>query len=86
MEKLKYIVDDYGQFMVFSPLVIHKHAVRLLEDSTRGVVVGAGFIDIGPRGVTCFGRSESLGVASRKEDAIIIAGQMGFPVNQLVGK
>lgn len=83
MDKLKYIIDDYGQFMVFSPSVIHKDAARLLERATTGVVEGAGFIDIGTRGVTCYGRSESLRISSRKQDADLIAEKMGFPVSSL---
>ena len=70
MDKLKYIVDSYGNFAIFSPTAIHANVARTMN----GKPVGAGFITIeimdgeygGPI-ITCYGESVSLGIKSRHE-------------------
>lgn len=80
----KYIVieDEEGQesIIVFSTHIVHAHMFEALQRMKFGDmvdwkrrsshVVGAGFVDyVG----NCYGRSESLGVASRpKEDTKLL--------------
>ena len=73
--KLKYIIDRFGRFMIFSESVVHADAARLLEYD----IVGAGFIFIDQDGANCYGESISCRVKSRKiEDSAIINKALGF--------
>lgn len=78
--ELKYILDDYGNFAIFSPVNTH-------SDMARGMYrkpVSAGFCKIetesiedkGHRkfriSVYCYGRSVSLGLDSQEGDQKII--------------
>lgn len=81
MEKLKYILDGYGNFAIFSDK-------NSYEDMARGfhfkpIRAGVCTIDIGYKmdkdgeeerivNVHCFGESISLGLESREEDSEII--------------
>lgn len=72
MNKLKYIVDELRGFAIFPPYINHDDVGRLM--TMRGAPpVGAGFIEISSGTVHCYGRSESLKLASRgaEDDAII---------------
>lgn len=70
MQNLKYIVDCFGNFAIFSPTAIHANVARTMH----GPAAGAGFITIeimdgeygGPI-ITCYGESVSLGIKSRHE-------------------
>lgn len=81
--RLKYIVDEYGNFMIFSPAIHHVTAQHASFRHTRGECVGAGFVDISDGKITCFGHSESLNIKSRgDEDAEIIAEQSGLSLDK----
>ena len=78
----KYIVDEDGNYMIFSNTIHHKTAQCASSRHARVPCVGAGFIGIGPDGVACWGYSESLGIKSRGvEDAKVIAHRLNLKVN-----
>ncbi len=81
MEKLKYILDDYGNFAIFSDTKAHSDIARGFHFKP----VSAGFCTIAVghyiKGTTeekesvnvhCFGESLSLNLKSREEDEDII--------------
>lgn len=85
MEKLKYIIDERGNFAIFSSLATHRSVAQGFD--THNKIVGAGFCNIRhgfyqPEfegraiNVHCWGESISLGIESRKEDEIIINKQL----------
>jgi len=81
--QLKYIVDENGNFMVFSPTIHHRTAEKSSYYHTRAKCIGAGFVSFGNRTVSCFGRSESLNINSNGiEDAKIIAAGMHFVAHE----
>lgn len=62
------IIEGREIAFVFSHLIVHK-SVRL------GEIVAAGFCYVGDDGFWCaYGKSDSLGIGSRPEDARIIDG------------
>jgi len=65
MNELKYIIDEYDNFMIFSPIVQHVHAARPLINTTDSLIVGAGFCNIRNGYIECWGESISLNVKSR---------------------
>lgn len=70
--RLKYIIirTEIGEMPILFPeTVLHKHAV----DGRENKPVSAGFWELHAGTVHAFGRSDSLGLASRGEDAQIIA-------------
>ena len=70
---------DHENIYVFSPKIIHSAFARKV--STRGRVKGAGFIGRQEDGKHfCYGRSDSLNVASRKEDTTLLRLLLGEPV------
>lgn len=78
-DKLKYVVDEYGNIAIFSPGATHADIARAMH----GKPVGAGFItvdiqisghDAGDLDINCFGESVSLNIKSRQvTDEIIIS-------------
>jgi hypothetical protein len=67
--KMKYVIDDYDNIMIFSPTVEHVKAANLL----RGEVVGAGFVKMHKGQLQVFGESISCKVGNRGEtDAQIL--------------
>lgn len=84
--KLKYILDQYGNFALFSKVNTH-------SDTAKGFYskpVSAGFCNLvrGSNGgktqghiifVDCYGESVSLKLASRKEDSEIITNKINNP-------
>ncbi len=57
----------------------HKHVAEAAQQEERNPVVSAGFAEIGGGKVRCYGRSESLGIASEpKTDAQAIARVLGL--------
>ncbi len=80
-DALKYIVNELGDFMVFSPTTHHKTAYRAMSQHSYETCVGAGFIYFKEGKVSCGGYSESLGIKSRgRVDAKIIASRMNLEV------
>ena len=78
----KYIVDEDGEYMIFSNTIHHSTAQCASRRHSRAECVGAGFIGIGPNGVACWGRSETLNLKSRgAEDARLIARHLNLKVN-----
>ena len=72
MRQMKYIIVQKGDFevpIIFSDLITHKD---MAQDET---VLGAGFVQISINYetrdfvVSCYGRSDSIGINSREEDA-----------------
>ena len=81
MDKLKYIIDEIGQFMIFSPTVQHVHAGHLLMGMFGPDIVSAGFVDFFDGKVYCHGESISLGLKSLGEvDSAIIADKLNLAV------
>lgn len=79
MDDLKYILDEDGNFMIFSPVTYHKTAYRAMSNHALSKCVGAGFIKLGNGKVRCYGRSESLNIASNGVlDSTAIAQQLGL--------
>lgn len=79
----KYIVDEDGNYMIFSNTIHHNTAQCASSRHARVPCVGAGFIGIGPNGVACWGYSESLGIKSRGDlDAEVIARRLNLKVNK----
>ena len=80
MSKLKYIINQIDQFMIFPPAVQHVDAARLLMGKFGPDVVSGGFIDISNNEVNCYGESISLNLKSRGDiDSQIIA--VNFDLN-----
>ena len=61
---MKYIVDYRDNIMIFSPIVEHVKAAKLLT----GEVVGAGFLKMQKGLIVVYGESISCGVANRGKD------------------
>jgi len=82
MNKLKYVVDECDGFAIFPPYVNHDDVARLM--ALRGFpVVGAGFIEIFDGEVHCYGKSQSLKMASRGSlDDTVIAKHLDLEVSQ----
>jgi len=83
--ELKYIIDERGNFAIFSKLATHQSMARGFD--THNKIVGAGFCNIAvgyvgkinPDGseerninIHCYGSSSSLNIESREEDEKII--------------
>lgn len=80
-DKLKYVIDDYGNIAIFSPTAVHSDIARQMY----GKAVSAGFVDFevpadGVLDVKCFGESVSLGVKSNgfKDEEIIREKLLGY--------
>lgn len=76
MDYTKYIIDDKGNFLIFSNVIHHRTAASSWVHHCRGnELVGAGFISLEGGEVACWGYSESLqGLKSREMvDATVIA-------------
>lgn len=54
-------------------LVWHKHVANAAQQEDRNPVLSAGFADIANGKVRCYGRSDSLGIASAPHDSEVIA-------------
>lgn len=79
----KYIVDEDGNYMIFSSAIHHHTAQQASSRHVRVPCVGAGFIGITSSGVACWGYSESLNIKSRGEaDAEVIARRLNLQVNR----
>ncbi len=78
-DALKYILDESGQFMNFSPVTHHKTAYRAMSNHSYEKCIGAGFISLSGGKVRCWGRSESLNIASNGVlDSESIAPKLGL--------
>jgi len=81
--ELKYIIDEAGNFMIFSPAIHHKSANRSSQAHTYSKCVGAGFISLQGGQVSCWGYSESLMIRSNgRADAEIIAEALGLKISE----
>ncbi len=74
MQRMKYIVLDNNQFVMFSTGLVHRDVARGLD----GTPVGAGFCNVMREAdseyanVHCWGESVSLGIESREQDDQIV--------------
>ena len=70
MHKLKYVMFEDGSFVIVPNHILHS-SFPTITTGTDDVVkaVSAGFVDISETRVCCFGRSESLNLDSRPQDA-----------------
>jgi hypothetical protein len=87
MDYTKYIIDDKGNFLIFSNVIHHRTAASTWVHHCRGnELVGAGFISLYQGQVSCWGYSESLrGLKSREiVDAEVIAKHFGLTVKETV--
>lgn len=70
---MKYVVTDRGDFVIGTSLTSHRDLARGLY----GEPVGAGFIRFkryfDDPSIECYGKSVSLGLESREQDAGIIS-------------
>ncbi len=83
MEDTKYIIDDKGNYLIFSNIIHHRTAASTWVHHCRGnELVGAGFLSLKDGEVSCWGHSESLrGLKSRARiDARVIADDLGLKV------
>lgn len=60
-DALKYVIDEYGNIAIFSPVATHSHIARCMH----GKAVGAGFVRFENGKPRCYGESISLDVVSR---------------------
>lgn len=78
--KLKYVVDELGEFAIFSEYVKHSDVANQFRHTE---IVGAGFVEIFDGEVTCYGESTSLKIKSRGEkDATLIAHKFNLNVGE----
>ena len=76
--KLKYVVFDNNEFVIFPPSMVHADVTQNRN------VVGAGFCNFARKADSdeanchCWGESISLGVESREEDEDIINRALAF--------
>lgn len=83
MNRIKYVVDEVGGYIIFPMMVMHSDAAAALRRGTYSSIVGAGFMEIRNDTVYCFGHSESLHIKSRgKEDAEAIARGLDLKVGE----
>lgn len=74
MKHFKYIIclNDHGLCMfIFPHVIIHSDfydTIKFHPETGYNEIVSAGFTDL----KTCYGKSESLNVESRKEDKVIL--------------
>jgi len=81
--KHKYIVDELGNFMIFSDCVQHIDVAHLLMSAYHTSIIGAGFISLADGKVHCYGKSLSLGIPSRGAyDDDIIAENLELDIMQ----
>lgn len=79
--KFKYIICQLTGPVLwpYTDHVWHKHIARAAGQEEPNPVTSAGFAEIGGGTVRCFGRSDSLGIASKpSEDAQVIASVLGM--------
>lgn len=82
-DSLKYIIDEDGHFMIFSPTIHHITANQASQRHTGSLCVGAGFIYLSNGIVSCWGYSESLNIKSNGiVDAKFIAESLGLKVEE----
>ena len=69
--KYKYIKFEYGDFVVFPPVINHNDMARMANRTGDvGAAVSAGFVDTQDGGeLHCFGESISIGIKSKPEDS-----------------
>ena len=78
--ELKYIRHSKVGFVLIARQddVYHSHLAQAVLDNAGGVIVSAGFASIFGGRVRCWGKSESLSIASKPDDAEQLARQLGL--------
>lgn len=77
---LKYVRHSIAGFIVWpaDTDLYHAHIGMTANRATNPGILSAGFCTFEPRGVKCFGKSESLGIGSAPGDAEALARQFGL--------
>ena len=76
----KYIVIDYPEkgeaIIIFPEMLVHRHVAR--DNAHMGCkTISAGFVTLRDGEFICHGKSESLGIKSRPEDADLVNRMFG---------
>lgn len=78
----KYIRHSTAGFVVWPVIatgVFHRHIAALVQRSEPGEILSAGFVRFEKNGPRCYGKSESLSIASSPDDSRALAEQLGLP-------
>lgn len=76
----KYVRHNTVGFILWpdTPDLIHSRIGATVISGAGGSIVSAGFAQMRFGAVTCSGRSESLNIASNKDDTLLLAEQLGL--------